>query len=91
MRHGGAPLWAFIVGGLFAVAGAWLIVNGLTCQAALAVLPSGSAGTSSLSGICGTYEAGGVALLVVGVTIPILALLVSLRGRGSRSGRRVGR
>ena len=91
MRRGGAPLWALIVGGLFAVAGAWLIVNGLTCQAALTVLPPGSAGTSPLSGICGTYEAGGVALLVVGIMIPLLAVLFSLRGGGSRSGRRVGR
>ncbi len=89
MSRGSTPVWALVVGGLFALAGAWMIVNGLTCQSAVNMVPGGTLGTG-VSGICSTYEWGGAALLVVGILIPLVALLASRRA-GPHSGRQVGR
>ncbi len=88
MSRGGSPVWAFVLGGLFALGGAWLIINGLTCQSAVNLVP-GSTANSGLSGVCQSYEWGGIALLAIGIVIPLVAVLASRRS-GAGSGRRVG-
>jgi hypothetical protein len=89
MTRGGSPVWAFIVGGLAALAGAWLLLNGLACTDVTSSLPSGATVPTGVSQFCSTYEWGGAALLAVGILIPVVALLVSRHGRGT-SGREVG-
>ena len=89
MRRGGSPVWAFIVGGLAALAGAYLFLNGLACTDLTSSLPSGASAPTGVSQFCSTYEWGGVALLAVGVLIPVIALLASRHGRGA-AGREVG-
>ena len=91
MKRGGTPVWAFVVGGLFVLVGLWALLNGLACAALASSLPSGSSGPSVPTGVsqfCGTYEWGGAALLVIGIALPIGAVLASRHGRGS-SGRAI--
>jgi hypothetical protein len=89
MKRGNAPVWAFVVGALFVLAGLWALLNGLACAAITNSLPSGSSGPATgVSQFCGTYEWGGALLLVLGIALPIGAVLASRHGRGS-SGRAI--
>jgi len=86
MKRGASPVWAFVVGALFVLAGLWALLNGLACAALL-----NSAGPSMTSGpsqFCGTYEWGGALLLVLGIALPIGVVLASRHGRGA-SGRAI--
>ena len=86
-RSGNPPVWAFVVGGLFVLAGLWALLNGIACAALLnSVGPSGP--TPSASQFCGTYEWGGALLLVLGIALPIGAVLASRHGRRA-SGRAI--
>ena len=90
MKRGGTPVWAFVVGGLFILAGLWALLNGLACAALTNSLPWGGSEPTGVSQFCGTYEWGGVLLLVLGIALPIGAVLASRHGRGS-SGRAIRR
>jgi hypothetical protein len=90
MKRSGTPVWAFVVGGLFILAGLWALLNGLACAALTNSLPSGGSAPTGVSQFCGTYEWGGVLLLVLGIALPIGAVLASRHGRGS-SGRAIRR
>jgi hypothetical protein len=86
MKRGAAPVWAFVVGGLFVLAGLWALLNGIACAALLnSVGPSMPSGPSQF---CGTYEWGGAVLVVLGIALPIGAVLASRHGRGA-SGRAI--
>jgi hypothetical protein len=88
MKHGNTPVWAFVVGALFVLAGLWSLLNGLACAAITSSLPPGSGPAPAVSQFCGTYEWGGALLLVLGIALPIGAVLASRHGRGS-SGRAI--
>ncbi len=81
-KRGGAPVWAFVIGALFVLAGLWALLNGLACADLTSSLPGGPGAGSGISGFCGTYEAGGALLIVLGIAIPVVAVL-----RRSRAGR----
>jgi hypothetical protein len=85
-RSGSTPVWAFVVGGLFVLAGLWALLNGIACAALLRSV--GPSSPSSPSPFCGTYEWGGALLLVLGIALPIGVLLASRHGRGT-SGRAI--
>ena len=88
MNRGRSPIWAFVVGALFVLAGLWALLSGLACAALTNSLPSGGSAPTGVSQFCGTYEWGGALLLVLGIALPIGAVLASRHGRGS-SGRAI--
>ena len=88
MKRNSTPVWAFVVGGFFAVVGLWALLNGLACAALTNSLPSAGSAPTTVSQFCGTYEWGGAMLLVLGIALPIGAVLASRHGRGS-SGREI--
>ena len=88
MKRGATPVWAFVVGALFVPAGLWALLSGLACAALTNSLPSGGSAPTGVSQFCGTYEWGGALLLVLGIALPIGAVLASRHGRGS-SGRAI--
>ena len=85
-RSGNPPVWAFVVGALFVLAGLWALLNEIACAALLnSVGPSMPSGPSQF---CGTYEWGGALLLGLGVALPIDAVLGS-RHESRPSGRAI--
>jgi hypothetical protein len=86
VKRGATPVWVFVVGALFVLAGLWALLNGIACAALLnSVGPSIPSGPSQF---CGTYEWGGALLLVLGIALPIGVALASRHGRGA-SGRAI--
>lgn len=88
MKRGATQVWAFVVGALFVLAGLWSLLNGLACAALTNPLPSGGSAPTGVSQFCSTYEWGGALLLVLGIALPIGAVLASRSGRGA-SGRAI--
>ena len=88
MKRGGTPVWAFVVGGLFILAGLGSLLNGLACAALTNSLPSGGSAPTGVSQFCGTYEWGGALLLVLGIALPVGVVLASRHGRAA-SGRAI--
>lgn len=86
MRGGTGAIAGAIIGGLLMIAGIGLLVEGISCNAALTALPGT---TTSLNSLCSTYEYGGLATLVVAGVIMVAIVLTSRRS--SSHGRRVGR
>ena len=85
-RSGTTPVWAFVVGALFVLAGLWALLNGIACAALLNSV--GPSMASVPSQFCGTYEWGGALLLGLGIALPIGVVLASHHGRGA-SGRAI--
>jgi hypothetical protein len=84
MKSSAGLIAGVILGGLIAMVGIWLLVDGISCVQAINALVGGNIG--GLESTCYTYEAGGVATLLLAVGI-IVAGVLSSRSSG-RSGRR---
>jgi hypothetical protein len=83
MKSSAGLIASVILGGLIALVGIWLLVDGAACASVASTLSSGGFG-GVLGATCSTYEVGGGLALLFAVIIITVGVLASRKGNRRR-------